>query len=153
MPPQGSGRIGMLPQPISLLQMVEKTAQLFGLNIVAYTAPDDFLIESNEKRLVQSVAVGCGAAGDFLEQAVVQKADIFLVGEVKFHTMLEARANQIALIVPGHYATERFAVEQLADELQSHFADSLTVWASRRESDPLRYLVVEKYFPKLITKE
>ncbi|MDR1382488.1 MAG: Nif3-like dinuclear metal center hexameric protein [Planctomycetaceae bacterium] len=141
-PPQGTGRIGMLPQPTPLLQLAEKIAKLFGLHVVAYAAPDKFLIESNEKRLVQYVAIGCGAADDFLKQAIVQNADVFLVGEVKFHTMLEARENQIGLIFPGHYVTERFAVKQLADELQSYFTDSLTVWTSSRESDPLRYVVV-----------
>ncbi|MDR1491647.1 MAG: Nif3-like dinuclear metal center hexameric protein [Planctomycetaceae bacterium] len=141
--PQGTGRIGMLPQPTPLLPLVEKTAKLFDLNIASYAAPDEFLIESNERRLAQRVAIGCGAAGDFLEQAIVQKADVFLVGEVKFHTMLEARENQIALIIPGHYATERFAVERLADELQLYFADSLAVWASRCESDPLQYHCID----------
>jgi putative NIF3 family GTP cyclohydrolase 1 type 2 len=42
------------------------------------------------------------------------------------------------LVLAGHYATERFAVERLAEVLQQEFADS-TIWASRRERDPLHW--------------
>jgi putative NIF3 family GTP cyclohydrolase 1 type 2 len=39
----------------------------------------------------------------------------------------------------GHYASERFAMEQLADELAREFSD-VKVWASRQEQDPLAML-------------
>ena len=44
-----------------------------------------------------------------------------------------------ALILPGHYATERFGVEELAIRLQAHWPE-LQVWASKRESDPVQWL-------------
>ncbi|MCL2118962.1 MAG: Nif3-like dinuclear metal center hexameric protein [Planctomycetaceae bacterium] len=135
-PPQGTGRVGMLPQPVSLRELVEKTAQLFRLKVLPYVGDPD--------RPVQRVAIGCGAAGEFLEQAIARKADVFLVGEAKFHQYLEASANRIALILPGHYASERFAVEQMADVIADRFRDldePPTVWPSRRESNPQHFYV------------
>ena len=88
---------------------------------------------------VQRVAIACGAAGEFLADAVGQKADVFLTGEMRFHDYLSAEAQGIALVLPGHYATERPAVEELAGRLATEFPD-LTVWASRRERDPVKWM-------------
>ena len=133
-PLQGTGRIGMLPQPVSLIELVEKATKVFKQKVLPYVG--------DPGRPVQRVVIGCGAAGEFLEQAIAQKADVFLVGEAKFHQYLEASANGLALIMPGHYASERFAVEQLADVIANHFCDregTPTVWASQDESEPLRF--------------
>jgi hypothetical protein len=39
-------------------------------------------------------------------------------------------------VLTGHFASERFAVERLADWLASQLTD-VQVWASRDERDPL----------------
>jgi putative NIF3 family GTP cyclohydrolase 1 type 2 len=48
---------------------------------------------------------------------------------------LHAREQNTALVLPGHFATERPAIEELAEKLAREWP-ALTVWASRRESDP-----------------
>jgi putative NIF3 family GTP cyclohydrolase 1 type 2 len=85
---------------------------------------------------VARVAIACGAAGDLLNDAIQAKADVFLTGELRFHDYLTARARGIGLILPGHYATERIGVEELAGRLGEQFKE-LKVWASRRETDPV----------------
>ena len=40
-----------------------------------------------------------------------------VLGEARFHTCLEAEAAGIGLLLPGHFASERFAVECLAEVL------------------------------------
>ena len=44
----------------------------------------------------------------------------------------------MGLLLPGHFASERFAVVNLADRLAAQFPE-LHVWASRQERDPLRW--------------
>ena len=68
--------------------------------------------------------------------AVRARADVLLTGEARFHDYLAAQAQGLALVLPGHYASERCGVEDLADRLQKQFPD-LEIWASRREWDPL----------------
>jgi putative NIF3 family GTP cyclohydrolase 1 type 2 len=85
---------------------------------------------------MRTIALACGAAGEFLTDAARQGADVFLTGELRFHDALAAQARGVALVVPGHYATERPGVEDLAGRLAQAFPD-LTVWASRDERDPL----------------
>jgi putative NIF3 family GTP cyclohydrolase 1 type 2 len=59
-----------------------------------------------------------------------------LTGEARFHTALESEATSISLVLAGHFASERFAVEALATVLQEKFP-AIEVWASTQEADPL----------------
>ena len=96
-------------------------------------------IVGDPQQAIRSVAVACGAAGEFLEAARRAGCDALVLGETGLHTCLEAEAIGIGLVLPGHYASERFAVEDLADILASQFPD-LEVWASREERDPLQWV-------------
>ena len=88
---------------------------------------------------VRRVAVACGAADELLAAARAAACDAMLLGEARFHTCLEAEAAGIGLVLPGHFASERFAVERLADVLAQVFPQ-LEIWASRQERDPLRWI-------------
>ncbi len=123
---QGTGRFGRLPQALTAGEFAARVASFFGV---------DGLYVVDGGRPVTTVAIGCGAAGDFLADAVRLGCDGFVVGELRFHAALEARACGVTTVVPGHHATERFALEQLADELAAAFPTT-TVWASRDETDP-----------------
>jgi putative NIF3 family GTP cyclohydrolase 1 type 2 len=48
----------------------------------------------------------------------------------------------MTLVLAGHFATERFAVEQLAEVLTGEFP-AATIWASQRERDPLQTVRIE----------
>ena len=85
------------------------------------------------------LSIVCGAGGEMMTEALRARADVFLTGEMRFHDYLAAQTQGLALILPGHYATERFAVEELAQRLQENWGE-LRVWASRRESDPVKWL-------------
>jgi putative NIF3 family GTP cyclohydrolase 1 type 2 len=87
---------------------------------------------------VRAVAVACGSAGELLEAAHRAGCDCFVTGEVRFHTCLQAEALGMGLILAGHFASEHFAVQRLAELIKSQFA-AVTVWACRNERDPLRW--------------
>lgn len=126
----GTGRMGDVAGS-SLAQFAAKVAKslkLSGLQIVC-----------RSETPVRRVAVGCGSAGELLEAAMRQQCDCFLTGEARFHACLEAQAAGIALVLVGHYASERFAVDRLAEILAAQFP-GVTVWASRREQDPLAWV-------------
>ena len=84
-------------------------------------------------------AVACGSAGEFLEPAQAAGCDCLVTGEVRFHTALEAEALGVGLVLAGHFASERFALEALAEVLANQFRDT-KVWASRAERDPIQWL-------------
>ena len=129
--PYGAGRYGRLVQPVSLGDLVQKAADAVGASNPRIVGQPD--------TLVSKIAIACGSGGSFLAAAKRRGCDVMLTGEATFHTCLEARSLGIGLGLLGHYSSERFAMEQLAKKLADEI-DSIEVWASKIESDPIRLL-------------
>jgi dinuclear metal center YbgI/SA1388 family protein len=89
-------------------------------------------------RPVSRVAIACGSGGEFLNEAVSRGCEVLLTGEARFHTALEARAAGIGLLLAGHYATERPAMERLAAILTREFPE-VSAWPSDVERDPIQW--------------
>lgn len=127
----GVGRLGRFLTPLALPQLAERVRQFLAIERLQWVG--------DPEQPVRRVAVTCGAADDLLEAAREADCDALVLGEARFHACLEAEAYGIGLILPGHFASERFAQECLARMLAEQFPP-LTVWASRQERDPLRWL-------------
>lgn len=130
--PTGGGRYGRLPQGLSLAAFLERVREKLGAGPLQYVGD-----------LARSVHVGgvaCGSAAEFIPDAVRCGCDVLLTGEARFHALLEARDLGLALVLPGHYATERPGVEVLARQIAAQFP-ALDVWASREETDPLAWSI------------
>lgn len=128
---QGAGRFGQLAAATTLAELASRVKELLGLSYVQAVGPLDVP--------VRCVAVACGSAGEFAAPAKTAGCDCLVTGEVRFHTCLEAESLGLGLVLAGHFASERFGVEQLADALAAAFP-ALQVWASQREKDPLHWL-------------
>lgn len=128
--PLGSGRIGIFRDPPRLSEvsaMVRKTLGLTSLQVVG-----------EQETIITTMAVACGAADDFIPKAISEGADALLVGEARFHAALEAKAAGLALIVPGHFATERFAMITFAERIKACFPE-IDVFPCKKEQDPFRW--------------
>lgn len=127
----GVGRQGRLPQPLALGQVAAaakrflKTGGLFAVGDV--------------QQLIERVAVACGSGGELLDAAIRAGCELFVTGEARLHTAYDAESRGIAMLLVGHYASERFGVEGLAEAIARQFA-GLKVWPSRDERDPLVWL-------------
>lgn len=126
----GAGRRGELPSELTLAEFAERVCAALGIGTLQ--------LSGSPTSKVRRVAIACGAAGELLTAAIEAECDCFLTGEARFHTALAAQAAGIALVLTGHYASERFAVEELANVLSQAFPDA-KVWPSRDESDPLLF--------------
>ncbi|NLK52714.1 MAG: Nif3-like dinuclear metal center hexameric protein [Syntrophomonadaceae bacterium] len=106
----GPGRIGLLPGPHRLVELVERVKQ--GLRVPVVRVHGDL------DQYVEKVAV-CGGSGAFLvASAVAQGAQVLITGDVKYHEAQEAVNHGLAIIDAGHAATEFPGVEFLAAYLQ-----------------------------------
>ncbi|MDB4439411.1 Nif3-like dinuclear metal center hexameric protein [Planctomicrobium sp.] len=128
----GSGRYGELPKPISLEELLEKTKQVMSVPHLQYVG--------EMGSTITKVAVACGAAAQYLSDARQLGCEVLITGEARFHGCLEARSTGMSLIVAGHYATERPAVEELANVLNQSFSE-IEVFPSQVENDPLQWSV------------
>ncbi len=124
----GEGRVGKLPEPVRLGDLAVMVRKLLGAAAVQTVGELD--------ATVRKLAIVCGAGGEMLHDALAAKADVFLTGEMRFHDCLAAAAREMGVLLPGHYATERFGMEELAAAIQAQFA-ALKVWPSKREKDPI----------------
>jgi dinuclear metal center YbgI/SA1388 family protein len=128
---EGSGRWGKLARPEPLDQLLARASAAVG-------APAARRVGHADQRVVR-VALACGSGGSFLAAAHRRGCDAMITGEASFHTCLEAQALGIGLGLLGHYWSERFALERLAEWLSREFPQ-LTVWPSSREHDPIATL-------------
>lgn len=126
----GSGRFGRLPRPVLMSELIQKAKTVLGVSQLQYVG--------NLDRTVTNLAIACGAAAEFLTDATRCGCEAFLTGEARFHSCLEAEAAKIGMILPGHYATERPAMRQLATVLKSRFPE-LVALASESENDPVKF--------------
>jgi dinuclear metal center YbgI/SA1388 family protein len=127
----GAGRWGWLEEPLMLAEL--------GRRLKEFLHIDCLQIVGDPERSIRTIAVACGAADELLAAAQSNGCDCMVLGESRFHTCLEAEATQMSLLLPGHFASERFAVESLAEILSQQFPQ-LKIWPSRRERDPLRWM-------------
>ncbi len=129
--PLGEGRVGDLPEPSSLEALAVLLRQALKCGPVQ--------VVGDRAGAVKRVAIACGAAGEMLTDAVRARVDVFLTGEARFHDYLAAKAQGLALLLPGHHATERCGVEDLAERLRAQWPE-VEVWASEREADPVTWV-------------
>ena len=123
----GTGRCGTV-EFASLAELAQRAKSVFNI--------ESLYIVGDSERPLTKVGIACGSAGEFIRCASRQGCDVLITGEARFHTCLEARALGIAMILLGHYASERFALDNLAATLADQFSE-LTVWVSTDEEDPL----------------
>lgn len=126
----GAGRLGRLARATTLGAFVALVKERLGVAGVCYVGDGD--------RRIDRIAIACGSAAEFVPDAKAQGCDVLLTGEARFHACLEAREAGMALVLSGHYATERPGVERLAQRLAVEFP-GLAVWASRDETDPVQW--------------
>lgn len=126
----GAGRTGRLSESTALENVVDQMCRLI---------PDCRPRAVVGKRPIQRVAIACGSGGSLIQAALDANCDLFLTGEASFHTCLEAKAAEISMLLIGHFASERFAMVELARRLTVDFPD-LDCWASQLELDPIQSL-------------
>lgn len=130
----GAGRMGTLTRPASLEELASRLAKTLHQDWVQFVG--------DPARVSSQVAIGCGAAGDFLRDAQRKGCDTFVTGEMRFHDMLAAQSLDMGVILLGHYASERFALESMAERLQQTLRE-VEVWSSQAEADPLQVRFVK----------
>ena len=125
----GSGRCGVLDRPATLSTIAQTIKSTLAIAQIGLIGEDEMP--------VMRVAIACGSGGSFIAAARENHCDCLVTGEADFHACLDAEACGIGLVLTGHFASERFAMDQLAEAMAAQFAE-LEVWASVRECDPIR---------------
>ena len=111
--PYGIGRTGVVHRP--------------GLSAAEYAAFVKERLGSASVRFVdggkpvKKVAVGGGACGSLMEDALVQGCDTFVTADLKYNNFLDAQALGLNLMDAGHFPTENVVCTPLAARLAQAF--------------------------------
>jgi dinuclear metal center YbgI/SA1388 family protein len=89
-------------------------------------------------RTIRRVAVAAGAGGELLSDAIRQKADLFVTGELRHHDALRG----CAIIATLHSNSERAAVREFSGRVAKAFegAPGIEVLFSERDADPFYFV-------------
>jgi len=127
--PYGQGRVGDLPAPMTMEAFLEQVKQGVKTKGIRYY---------DAGRPVSRVAVMGGSGSDQLQLAIAQGCDTYVVGEVKYHTFLEARELGVNLVEADHFCTEDVVSDPLRQMLSRAFP-GLAVTVSRRHNQTVRF--------------
>jgi dinuclear metal center YbgI/SA1388 family protein len=131
---RGTGRVGMLPAPMSLAEFTARAAAALPRTAWGVRAAGD------PTRTVRTVAVCGGSGGSLVEQARGAGADVFLTADLKHHPALEAVTERgghgMALVDAAHWATEAPWLDAVAAALRERFGTTVDVRVSRQVTDP-----------------
>ena len=130
----GLGRIGHLPTPIKLPQVIKRVKEVLGTERIR--------VFGHKNRKIARVAVVGGAGGEMVPTAAKKGADLLLTGDVRHHEALEAERLGLALIDAGHFHTEKAALGPFAESLRRAFMKrnmEVVVEVYRDETGPTRF--------------
>lgn len=126
----GSGMIGILPEAMEERVFLQYLKDKMATDCVRHTA----LLG----KPIQKVAV-CGGAGSFLlNQAIRQQADCFVTADYKYHQFFDAD-GQIIIADIGHYESEQFTIDLLAELLSEKFSN-FAIHRTGVRTNPVSYL-------------
>ena len=126
----GSGMIGDLKEEMDALEFLKSLKTIMKTDCVRYTLP--------HKKNVKRIAV-CGGSGSFLlGNAIGAGADTFITGDYKYHQFFDAE-NKIIIADIGHYESEQFTIELLAEKLAKKFP-TFVPRLTRVKTNPINYL-------------
>lgn len=127
----GVGRMGHAADSMSIGQLIGTLTSALDI--------DGCHIVGEASKPAGLVGIACGSGGDLLPDVRAAGCTTMVTGEIRLHAAVEARASGVAVVVVGHHASERFAMETLAKRL-AEAVPGLDVFPSGVEADPLAWV-------------
>jgi dinuclear metal center YbgI/SA1388 family protein len=125
----GSGLVGDLAESLSEEEFFFHLKSEFGLKVIRHTS---FL-----SKKINKVAL-CGGAGSFLIGAAkAAGAGVYITSDIKYHEFFDAD-NTIVIADIGHYESEQFTIDLLADLLRQKFPN-FAVQKTEIKTNPVNY--------------
>lgn len=123
--PQGFGRVGNLPDSMTLWGLAEQVKDRFSLENVK--------IFGSLTKIVQRVAILPGSGKDFAGKALECGADVMVSGDFGHHNGIDAVDEGLMIIDAGHYGLEHVFVEYMKGLLEKKFPELQIETAGKQE--------------------
>ena len=131
----GIGRIGDIPrQTFSEFALkVKDTFNLDSVRLVSY---------GQETKVIRRVAICGGSGQSFYKEALAKGADVYVTGDIYYHTAQEMITNGLLGIDPGHHIEVLF-IEKLIEKMEKWKYENqwnVTFIASQAQTNPFSHL-------------
>ena len=122
--------MGTLKYEFPLVEFTRFVVKSLGCNGLRYT---------DCGRPVHRVAVGGGACGDYIAQAIALGCDTFVTSDLRYHDFLDTK--ELNLIDAGHFPTEQVIVPELCRRLQAAFPAVSVSTSISHQSEVIQYCI------------
>ncbi len=125
----GAGIIGELDKKIKVFDFLKEVKEIFNIPVIKHT--------DCENKTIKTVAL-CGGSGSFLiNDAIKQKADIFLTSDIKYHQFFDAE-QKIILADIGHFESEFYTKDLMFEIINKKFP-TFAILLSEIKTNPINY--------------
>ena len=124
---RGIGRIGTLAAPAQRAELIERLKKNLGLAHVLSAGPT--------AGAVSKVAVCAGACGELLDDALRQRAEFYVTGEMRHHDAIRAAAAGMTVVCTLHSNSERITLSRLKARLEP-LLPGVALHLSEQDRDP-----------------
>jgi dinuclear metal center YbgI/SA1388 family protein len=138
----GIGRVGRLPEPVTLGALARRLAELVPPTASGIRASGGY------SDLIETVAL-CGGAGDsLLREPLVRSADVYITSDLRHHPVSESREQSVvagvgpALIDVSHWASEWLWLDTAAAQLAERLP-GVRIQVSELRTDPWDFVVTQ----------
>lgn len=112
---EGLGRVGRLKIPMKYYDFAEHVKEVFEL--------EDVRCYGEGNPSIRTIAVCGGSGKSLLSDVYASGADVFITGDIDYHTGIDAWANGLRIIDAGHYGTEHCFIPDCVRRFQNMFPD------------------------------
>ncbi|AQU79152.1 Nif3-like dinuclear metal center hexameric protein [Planococcus faecalis] len=128
----GLGRVGTLVAPMTLVEFANWTKQQLDVSSLRIVGDPDAVIKK--------VAVLGGDGNKYFQQAKRAGADVYVTGDMYFHTAQDAQAIGLNIVDPGHHV-EKVMIQGVVD----HMSKQQPTWqceflSSQINTEPFRFI-------------
>lgn len=124
----GLGAIGQLAEPMSQTDFLHQVKHVLGTPTIKI---------AGEASMIKTVAVAGGTCSFLTSTAIAKKADCFITADLKYHEWFDAY-GKILLVDVGHYESEQFTIELLAELISQKFP-IIAVRLTNVNTNPVKY--------------
>ncbi|MCL2388581.1 MAG: Nif3-like dinuclear metal center hexameric protein [Defluviitaleaceae bacterium] len=109
----GIGRVGELPNELTLTQLAEHVKTVLNLDVIRYSG--------DAGKIVKKIGI-CGGDGSgerYVNAAIGQKCDAYITGDLRYHGVQDALESGIGLLDITHYGGEVLVVDAIVSRLRN----------------------------------
>ncbi len=132
----GIGKVGDLPDKMSLEECVRTVKHVFSVDTVKVFVPSG--PEEPLRVPVLRAAVCPGSGKSVIEDALKAKAQVLITGDIDHHEGIDAAARGMAVIDAGHYGLEKLFIPYMTEFLKEKLPELEVI--GQQPKQPFLYL-------------